>query len=422
MNDYIDLLRRNVNYRNLWLARVVSNMGDWFNLLASAALISQLTGSGTALSYLFLARLLPFFVMSPFAGVLADRYERRAIMILTDILRAITVLCFLFIRSADQIWLLYVLTVTQFVLSALYVPAHSALLSNIVQQEDLITANALDGFTWSTMLAVGALLGGIAAGLFGTTTAFIIDAFTFVLAGYFVTRIGVGGKVEVREGEKRQGGFFEFVAGLRYLRARPFIFGIALAKAGGALAWGAVNVMEIPLAQEIFTILGDGSLTLGLLYCATGLGTGLGPLIVRRWVGKEQRQQLWAILFGLVALSVGVFGIGLAPSFGWVVSASFLRALGSGTVWVFSAALLQSIVGNEYRGRVFSFEFAALTLAQSLSTLWAGIGLDQLGLDVQGVVRWTALISFMTALIWVWFLAWSRTRGTVVEVQAEAVN
>ena len=118
MNDYVSLLQRNVNYRNLWLARVVSNLGDWFNLIASAALITQLTGAGTALSYLFLARLLPFFVMSPIAGVFADRYERRAIMIATDILRAITVLCFLLIRTPEQIWLLYVLTVTQFVLSA----------------------------------------------------------------------------------------------------------------------------------------------------------------------------------------------------------------------------------------------------------------------------------------------------------------
>ena len=72
---YVELLRRNPDYRNLWLARVVSNFGDWFNLLASAALITSLTGSGTAISYLFLARFLPVFVMSPFAGVLADRYR-----------------------------------------------------------------------------------------------------------------------------------------------------------------------------------------------------------------------------------------------------------------------------------------------------------------------------------------------------------
>src|SRR5690606_6752599 len=112
-------LRRNPAYRNLWLARVVSNLGDWFNLLASAALITSLTGAGTAVSYLFLARFLPIFVMSPFSGVLADRYERRMIMMLTDVLRALTVLCFLLVRTPGDIWLLYTLTVVQFVLSSL---------------------------------------------------------------------------------------------------------------------------------------------------------------------------------------------------------------------------------------------------------------------------------------------------------------
>jgi MFS family permease len=424
MNDYVLLLRRNVNYRNLWIARVISNLGDWFNLLASAALITQLTGAGTALSYLFLARLLPFFVMSPIAGVFADRYERRAIMIAADILRAITVLGFLLVRSADQIWLIYAVTVAQCVLSSLYTPAHSALISNIVPPEDLVTANALDGFSWSTMFALGALLGGIAASLFGTTVAFLIDSASFILSAVFVLRIHVNRRAGIGAGgHGSQGGFLQYVQGMSYLRSRPFVLGVALAKAAGALTWGAVNVMEIPIAQDIFPIMGRGSLTLGLLYCATGLGTGVGPLIVRRWVGRDVGGQLWAILGGLLALSVGILGLGFAPSIGWVLAAGFLRALGSGTVWVFSAAMLQSVVDDDYRGRVFSFEFAILTLAQSISTLWAGIGLDQFGLGVQGVLRWTSLFALLISVVWLLFLFWSRERRPLVAVrQTEAVE
>ena len=415
MNDYISLLRRNANYRNLWLARVVSNLGDWFNLLASAALITQLTGAGTAISYLFLARLLPIFVMSPVAGVFADRYERRAIMIATDVLRAITVLCFLLIRTPEQIWLLYVLTVVQFVLSSLYTPAHSALLSNIVEPEDLVTANALDGFTWSTMLAFGALLGGIAAALFGLTTAFILDALTFICAAWFVRRIKVGGPSSAGIGEHTsQGGFLQFVAGMGYLRARPFILGIALVKAGAALAWGAVNVMEIPLAQEVFPLNGNGTLTLGLVYTAVGVGTGLGPMVIRRWFGGDMRSQLWAILVGFLALTLGIFGLSFAPSLGWVFAASLLRSLGSGSLWVFSAAILQHIVDNEYRGRVFAFEFAVMTLAQSLSTIWAGLAVDQLQLSIQGVLLWSALFSLVATFAWVWFQTRANSRLAVV--------
>jgi len=408
MREYLALLRRNADYRNLWLARVISNFGDWFNLLASATLITRLTGAGTAVSYLFLARLLPVFVMSPVAGVFADRYERRAIMILTDVLRAVTVLCFLFIRRPGDIWLLYVLTVVQFVLSSLYTPAHSALLSNIVKPEDLVTANALDSFTWSTMLAIGALLGGIAAAVFGVTTAFVIDAATFVISAWFVSRIRASGRsapVEVQIG-----GWLEFVDGMRYLHGRPFILGLALVKAGGALVWGAVNVMEIPLAQVTFPINGNGTLTLGLLYAMTGLGTGIGPLVVRRWLGDSRRGMLRGIAGSFVTMSLGVAAVALATTLGWVLTGSLLRSVGTGTLWVFSSAMLQRMVEDKFRGRVFAFEFAALTLTQSVATIWAGVALDQLALGVQGVILSAALLSVTVTAAWLWFHHWSAQR------------
>jgi MFS family permease len=401
MHEYASLLRRNPAYRNLWLARVVSNLGDWFNLLASAALITSLTGAGTAVSYLFLARMLPVFVMSPFAGVLADRYERRMIMVATDVLRAITVLCFLLVRTSGDIWLLYVLTVVQFILSSLYTPAHSALLSNIVEPRDLVTANALDGFTWSTMLALGALLGGVAAALFGVTTAFLIDAATFLVSGWFVLRIGAVPRPAHELG--RSAGFFDFVDGLAYLRQRPFILGLSLVKAGGSLVWGAINVMEIPLATQVFPLNGNGALTLAILYTMTGIGTGIGPLLVRRWVGDGQTELMWAITASFLVMTCGVLGLGFAPSLGWVVMATLVRSLGSGSLWVFSSAILQRTVADAFRGRVFAFEFAALTLTQSLSIIWAGLALDQWGLAVQEGFIAAAMLSLVVSVVWAWF-------------------
>jgi MFS family permease len=95
---YIQLLRKNTNYRNLWFGQIVSLLGDWFNLIASASLIGILTQSGVAVGGLFVVRLLAPFLVSPVAGVVADRYNRKTILIITDITRALTVLGFLFIR------------------------------------------------------------------------------------------------------------------------------------------------------------------------------------------------------------------------------------------------------------------------------------------------------------------------------------
>ena len=221
MGEYLDLLKANRNFRHLWWGDVVSLIGDWFNLIASAALITELTNSGAAISYLFLVRLLPQFLFSPIAGVITDRYDRRKILIFTDLLRAVTVLCFLFIRSAEQLWILYMLTAIQFMLSALFVPARSAVLANVVDQKDLIVANALDSFTWSTMLAVGSFLGGVVATIFGNQTAFVMDALTFLLSAWLISRISMPKREKYVASE--QGGWLDFIDGLRYLWHAPFL-------------------------------------------------------------------------------------------------------------------------------------------------------------------------------------------------------
>ncbi len=407
MNVYLSLLRRNPNYRNLWFARVVSNLGDWFNLLASAALIARLTDSGAAISLLFLVRFLPLFFMSPFAGVIADHFDRRKVLIATNLLRAITVGALVLVDRPERIWLLYVLTALQFVFSAVFTPAETALIPNVVDEDDLITANALDGLTWSTMLAFGAMLGGLAAAFFGVVTAFVLDALSFLLSAWFVARVHVPPKVGLggtaAEAHDVKSGMFAFIEGMRYLRGEPIILGIALAKAGGALVWGAINVVEIPLAEQVFPLLGNGSLTLGLLYAATGIGTGFGPLLMRHWMGDSKPAQMRAIQIGFVTLTVGVFGLALAPSLPWVLAATTLRAIGSGGIWVFATVLLQQLLPDQVRGRVFAFEFAALTLTQAISTLWAGIATDQLGWSIQEVFLSAGIASIAASSVWMLF-------------------
>ena len=112
---YFRLVRENTNFRNLWIGQIISLLGDWFNLIASASLIGLLTQSGVAVGGLFVVRLLAPFLVSPIAGVVADRYNRKTILIVADITRALTVLGFLFIREPSQVWLLYVLTTIQMV-------------------------------------------------------------------------------------------------------------------------------------------------------------------------------------------------------------------------------------------------------------------------------------------------------------------
>src|SRR5919112_866257 len=165
---YIDLLTRNRSFRLLWLGQVVSQMGDWFNTIALYTIILQLTGSGRDVGLLLVARFVPSFLFGPISGVIADRFSRQRIMIVSDILRAVVVLGFLFVRTADHLWIIYVLTVLQLGLSTFFEPAKTAAIPSVVEERELVPANAISSVTWSVMLTLGAAVGGVITGAFGT--------------------------------------------------------------------------------------------------------------------------------------------------------------------------------------------------------------------------------------------------------------
>ena len=149
---YLELLHKNLNFRNLWTGQVISLLGDWFDLIASASLVSYFTRSGLAVGGLFVIRMLAPFLMSPLAGVLADRYNRKRILILADMARGIVVLGFLLVRTPGQIWLLYTITAIQLALSGLFFPARTAIIPDIVSRAELGVANAIRASAPATCL------------------------------------------------------------------------------------------------------------------------------------------------------------------------------------------------------------------------------------------------------------------------------
>src|SRR2546427_2606483 len=161
---YATLLRGNRGFRFLWYGQVVSQMGDWFDTIAVYTIALTLTGSTRSVALIMVARFLPGVVMGPLSGVVADRFSRRTIMIASDIVRAIVVLGFLFVRRPDQMWLVYVLTVLQLAFSTFFEPAKTAAIPSIVSDREVVPANAIASVTWSVMLTLGAALGGFVAG------------------------------------------------------------------------------------------------------------------------------------------------------------------------------------------------------------------------------------------------------------------
>jgi len=404
---YYELVKGNRNYRSLWFGEIVSLFGDWFNLIASAALISSLTGSGMAVGGLFVVRMLAPFLVSPIAGVVADRFDQRRVLIFADISRAVIVLGFLLVRSAEQVWLLYVLTFVQLGISGFFYPTRNSLLPEIVSRRELGSANALSAATWSVMLALGAAVGGIVAGSWGIYPAFVIDSLTFLISALFIYQITYRHASQSNRKERSIRTINQdYIEGLRYSFSHHDILAISLQKGAWALfLGGAFQVVQVVIAEKIFVIGEGGSTSLGLIYAISGIGTGLGPIFARYYSGDRD---VLLRNFMSVAYAIGIIGtIIIAPlaTFPLIMLGSLLRSFGGGINWVFSTQLLLQLTPNRVRGRVFSTEFAVFTLANAMGAALGGWALDNTDLTLSGMLWAMAALTLIPAVGW---MAWMK--------------
>ena len=419
---YLDLVRTNRNFRFLWTGQVVSLLGDWFDLIASAALISHLTRSGLAVGSLFVVRMLAPFLVSPLAGVLADRYNRKTLLIVADILRGIIVLGFLLVRTEGQAWLLYVITAIQLAFSGVFFPARNAIIPDIVSNSELGAANAISTTTWSVMLSLGAALGGIVAGEWGVYPAFVVDSISFFCSAYFISHIQYTHEqngVEKAESNRQQvaAAFRQYIDGLKYLKDHKDIFAITLHKSAvSLLSSGAFQVLQVTLAQRVFVIGENGGTSLGLMYAFAGIGTGVGPIVARIFTRDQDRKLRLAIT---ISYAIGVVGLAItAPlaSFALVLLGTFTRSLGGGINWTFSTQLLLEWAPNRVRGRIFSSEFAMFTLANAVSSAAGGWFLDNTGLGISGIIWWMSALMVVPGILW---FAWTRLGKTSAKALSE---
>lgn len=173
LRGYAALLKRNPDARKIWMAQVVSQLGGWFNTVALLGLLVELTGNPASGNLISVAQIIPIAIAGLFvSGAVADRYNRKAIMIVTDLMRALFALSFLFIQTPETAWIAYAGTVGIALNTAFYQPASSAALPNLVSRRELPVASMLGQTTFATMLFIGAFLGGAITTLFGRNTAF----------------------------------------------------------------------------------------------------------------------------------------------------------------------------------------------------------------------------------------------------------
>ncbi len=403
--QYFDLLRRNPPFSRLWMAQAISYIGDWFNYIAVAALVTHFGGvSGIAISGLLLARFLPPLLAAPVAGVIADRMDRRLLMIASDVLRTLVVLCFLLINESNWFWLTYVLIVIQSSIGAIFEPARSAFVPSVVAGSDLVIANMLSSVTWSVMLSVGAILGGLVAGAFGTSTAFVVDALSFLLSAAFLLSIQPIYAAENLDTPKSkdEGRFSD---GLRYVRTHPATAATLLIKLGGSI--GSFDTIIVLYATTIFVLGQNGTTSTGLLYTAFGIGAIIGPLLIQRFNDESVKRMRRLISVGYGMIALGWFLLAGAPILVAAMAAVCIKAMGSSVYWTYSSVILQKTVPDRYLGRIFAFDQAGFQLATVISTLLTGAATQKTTPELlRTVILGTGALSIIPLLLWTMALPW----------------
>lgn len=365
------MLKTNADMRRVFMAQVISYLGDWFSFVAIIGLIDDLTGSKFLVSLVVVAFSLPSFLASPIAGSMTDRFDRRRILIFVSIIQVVAAFGLLLVDKGT-VWLAFLAQSTISALAAVVSPATEASIPNIARnKEELTLASSLLGSTWGVMLAVGAAVGGVFASVFGRDAAFIANAASFAIAAILFSRIKTPMQQErdVQSQRQRIRPIADMREAITHSRQDPVLMALIFSKTTFAIGAGVVSQLAV-LASDVFQ---GGDASRGLLIGVRGVGTGLGPLIAMRYTRGQLGKVLTICGFASLAFS-GFYLVGAWMPTLWLTAIFVMLAhLGGGAQWTLSSYGLQLRSPDHIRGRILAGDFALVTLMLSFTSALAGL-------------------------------------------------
>ncbi|MEV5690730.1 MFS transporter [Micromonospora globbae] len=392
MASTLSVLTRNRSFRNLFLAELVVFGSDWFVMVPLLVLLPDLTGSGVWGALVLAVDTGVVALLLPFTGTLADRFDRRKIMMVANVAALAGVLLLLGVRSAGTAWLAMVAIAVIAVAKGFYSPAAQAALPNVLDPDELAAGNAVAGSAWGTMTVVGASLGGVLSDRVGAYACFWIAAVGLALAAVLAATIRRPLQAPREADLAPQRAWAAVGEALRYIGHRPRVLALVTVKSAVGLGNGVLTVF--PLLAGVY---GAGPSGTGLLFAVRGAGALVGPILMRRVLTNRS----W-LLPGL-ALSMSLYGLAylgtsVAGWFPLVLLLVFVAHLAGGSNWVMSNFALQGEVPDRLRGRVFATDMMLATLAVSISQLVVAAVVDTV--DERVVLAGCGLVTLVCAVGW----------------------
>jgi MFS family permease len=403
MRQFLELLRQNRNYRYTWMGQIVSEIGDQFNNIAVFALAMAMTRSGLVVTGIMLARAVPAVTVGPLAGVLLDRFDRKQIMITSDLVRAVVALGFILALTHQASWLLYLFSALLMVASPFFTAGRSAILPTIASPEEIHTANSLTQTTQWTTLTVGTFLGATVVAI-GYKWAFVFNALSFVFSAWAIWHLrapkGKAFRSEPKDLTEADvvRPWHEYREGLRYMRSVPLVLAIALLAVGWATGGGAAQILFTLFGEVVFN---GGAAGIGVIWGCAGIGLLIGGGIAH-WLGPRLSFSAYKrIVFIDYLLHGGAYVLfSQAKSFEMALLFIMLSRASIAINSVLNYSYLLRTVSNQYRGRVFATMETLTWAMMMMSMMGAGIASTHYSPRTIGAVA--GLLSSTTAIFWGW--------------------
>lgn len=408
--NYRQLLSQNKNIRLLWTGQVVSEIGDWLNNISVLAMTISLAGKGReglALAIYAMARHVPLFVFGPLAGVFADRFSRKHLMIFADLARAVFALGFLLASAWHSLLLIYIVGVFIFCASSFFNVAKRATIPNLINNTDeLINANSLTASTTAATIAVGSAIGGIVATLLGRNIVFILNAITFLISAELIRRISYQSQASKQNAlsPKRFSIISDFCNGLSYVKNINLLWAIFIVAAGWGLGNGAARATYSLFGARFGETAATGFVEhptefgIAILFVAMGVGGVLGAPLARRFssVSREKLESRMGRSIFFDGCGLAVFS--LAPSLWLAAFVLILREMNFVIWWTAQQTLIMSRTDDSFAGRVFASYETLTTLMMVGSMLLCGLAADKYG--IAPVALCGGIIITLSGLSW----------------------
>ena len=398
MTTLLALLRQNRNYRYTWLGQVVSEIGDYFNNIAVFALVMEKSGSGLVVSGVMLSRAIPAVLAGPFAGVFLDRFDRRRIMIASDLIRAVVALAFILTIRQPRPWLLYLLSAALMFVSPFFSSGRAAILPTIANPDELHTANSLTQTTqWATLTA-GTLGAGVCVARLGYRGAFLLNSLSFVFSAWAIGRIAVPGGFRASGAGHTVRPWRDYRAGLAYMRSVPLMMGIALISAGWAMGGGAAQILFALFGEQVFH---RGASGIGSIWGFAGIGLLLGGatghLAGRRvsFAGYKRAVTISYLVHGAAYMLFSQ-----VESYAAALLLMMLSRVGMAVTSVLNNSQLLRHTPDQFRGRVFATMETLRSSVMIVSMAAASIASQYAGPRTIGLAA--GALGTVTAVAWAW--------------------